>query len=184
MVIIGISGKKQSGKDEACKLITKWFAENQPHTNVHRVAFADALKSEVAKACGVTKEYLELHKKSFRLILQGWGTDWKRRLVKDTYWIEQYYRRTLTLPKEDVIITPDVRFLNEYNTLRDVGAYMWRVYRLPIEDITSFSDCHQSELELDKGRCEVKWNLEIDNNKNLQHLEQQINNELNKIITK
>lgn len=176
-MIIGISGKKQSGKDETYKLIVKWFKANRPTINVHRIAFADALKQEVARACGVTEDYLERNKESFRLILQGWGTDFKRRLVKDSYWIEKYYRKTLAIENnDDVIITPDVRFLNEYNTLKGVGAYLWRVDRWD-GDFIRINDPHPSEQELDKATFDATLI-----NETLQALEQQINNELNKII--
>lgn len=163
MRIIGIVGKKQSGKDEVCRIIKE-------HTflgSAIRIAFADPLKQEVATMLGITVPYLESHKEQFRLILQGYGTDYKRWQNK-RYWIDAWQREVefAARQKYAIVIAPDVRFINEAEMIKDMGGELWRVNRnrpMPV-------DYHQSENELDK----IKFDKIIDNNKDLIHLENQV----------
>lgn len=139
--IIGISGKKLSGKDTLCELIQK-------HADVKscRVAFADAVKEEVAKACNVTVCKVNTNKERFRPILQWWGTDFRRYYHGDNYWIIKAF---LTITEHvrqgaELVIIPDVRFLSEVEALREAKAHLIRISR----PITS-TDTHASETELD-----------------------------------
>lgn len=65
MYTIGLSGKKKSGKSTVANMIENCY----PVGSVVKLAFADALKQEVARACMVSLEYIETHKDNFRLIL-------------------------------------------------------------------------------------------------------------------
>jgi hypothetical protein len=139
--IIGISGKKQAGKDELCKALLK-------HAAVRgiRIAFADAVKEEVAKACGVTTIFVNTNKERFRPILQWWGTDFRRYYAGDNYWVEKAFEKitNAALLGHKLIIIPDVRFLSEAQPLTEGGAFMVRISR-PIQA----DDTHISETELD-----------------------------------
>ncbi len=161
MHVIGLSGKKASGKDEVCKAIKAIY----PNKFVERIAFADALKQEVAVATMRSIEYIEAHKDNFRLILQGWGTDFKRKLMGDDYWIRQFWNKASS-SKADIIVVPDVRFMNEFETLTNVGAHLWRINR----DFTS-RDSHPSEIDLDNV---TKWETEINNNGTLIKLRSEV----------
>jgi energy-coupling factor transporter ATP-binding protein EcfA2 len=126
--IIGLSGKKRSGKDT----LAGFLAQLMPHTVC--VAFADALKNEVAQATGFTREYMEEHKDNFRLILQGWGTDFRRKLCGEDYWIHRTveqinWLRRLPVPPALIIVT-DCRFKNEAETVRQLGGLMVRVVKI------------------------------------------------------
>jgi hypothetical protein len=144
MIIIGISGKKQSGKDTVCQImLDKFKAKGYPAV---RLGFADALKEEVAKGCGVTVNYIEQHKNNFRLILQGWGKDFRRDLISEDYWIVKLLDKVNNLPDNTYVIIPDVRLLNEFDTLKLCGATILRVER----DIPT-TDTHQSETDLDNA---------------------------------
>lgn len=141
ITIIGISGKKQAGKDTLCDLLIK--AADAKGT---RIAFADALKEEVARACGVTVEFINANKEMFRPILQWWGTDFRRKLKGETYWVDKAIVKISQAIKsgKDLIIIPDVRFRSEALTLLDLGAHVIRVSRPE-----QAGDTHASETELD-----------------------------------
>lgn len=139
MILIGIAGKKGSGKDEVFRCIKHRFPDS------HREAFADALKDEVCFAMHVTREYLELHKSNFRLILQGWGTDYRRKLHGNDYWIRAWKRRVVNSSAE-VVVVPDVRFLNEARLIHDSGGYLFKVIR---PGYSEGDDTHPSETDLD-----------------------------------
>ena len=141
--IIGLSGKKKSGKNTVSKIIS-----TLTNLSIRELAFADCLKEEVAKACGVNVDYLEAHKDNFRLILQGWGTDYKRKLVRDSYWCDKLATKLTKAIAEDIgiVIITDVRFINEYNFINEFGGALVRVSR----DNVISGDEHPSETALDK----------------------------------
>ena len=155
MILIGISGKKQSGKDEVCKMISELAV--QP---VQRLAFADALKEEVAKACGVTVAHIELNKTQFRPVLQWWGTDF-RRASNDKYWLDEWVKRGVNRPSDTILVAPDVRFKNEADLVRWLGGILIRVERK-----TTQHDSHLSETALD----EYKFDYTITNDSTLNNL--------------
>lgn len=141
-LLIGISGKKRSGKDTLCQSLLNRL------DNSVRVAFADQLKEEVAEACGVSLEYLEHHKANFRYILQGWGTEFRRQLTGLNYWIEQLDNCVAAWHLgSDFIIIPDVRFQNEHAYVKQNGGIMIRINR---PDMVS-TDTHPSETDLDSA---------------------------------
>lgn len=165
MIIIGISGKALSGKTTVAHNLTKLI--KGPTATI---AFADSLKDEVAKACGVTREYIELNKSVFRPILQWWGTDFRRNLCKKSYWIEKVMEKIVALPKDNIaIIIPDVRFINEAEWIEqfDTG-FLVQVIRPNVRILESK---HISETEMDSYKCEFI----IDNSTDLQNLLNQTN---------
>src|SRR6185369_9164711 len=110
LTVIGISGKKQSGKDTLAKHIA-----NLSTLPVTRLAFADALKEEVAKACGVAVQFVELNKEDFRPMLQWWGTDFRRKFNGDNYWVNKLLLKLNEYgnDKPEIVVIPDVRFQSE-----------------------------------------------------------------------
>lgn len=139
--IIGISGKKQAGKDTLCSAIREHYKGQS-----ERIAFADALKEEVAKATGVTLDFIEANKPHFRLLLQAWGTDFRRWNNGENYWVAQAFKKMLDLPYSvNLIVVPDVRFRSEADYIRECGGHIIRVTCFH----ESSSDGHQSEVELD-----------------------------------
>lgn len=163
MIIIGIHGKKGSGKDE-CYLAIKDFYEDK-ELSVERIAFGDALKREVSFNYRVSVDYIEQNKENFRLILQGHGTDYRRKLCGDTYWIKQVFN-SIRVSKADVVVIPDVRFTNEVLFVRQMKGYLWKVTR-PSSSI----DTHLSETELDTFD---KWDVEIKNDTTLKRFHTEV----------
>lgn len=138
ITIIGISGRKGSGKDAILDCVRVHFPD------VQRIAFADALKEEVCQKYMVKLEYLEQHKDNFRLILQGHGTDYRRKLFGDDYWIQRWLQR-VNQSEASLIVCPDVRFVNEVEIVKKLNGHLWRVER---PDLPA-TDNHMSECALD-----------------------------------
>lgn len=159
--IIGIIGRHRTpkglfsvhaGKDTVCG-----FLENElgkENFGVHRIAFADALKDEVCAAFGIDRDYLEAHKAIFRGLLQHWGTDVRRGLWSDDYWLQQWCNRanevyqSYQLFFKDSVLRPmlvitDVRFQNEIDFIRANHGQLVCVYRLSDEEIDA--PAHSSE---------------------------------------
>lgn len=139
--LIGISGRKRSGKDTVATLL-----DEHPDFGgkVERIGFADALKREVASACDVPVEFIEAMKDNFRLILQGWGTDFRRELCGQDYWLCKFKEQVAdtNLP---LVVVPDVRFKNEFDLIKAMGGFVVRVERPELQT----ADTHISETELD-----------------------------------
>ncbi len=164
MILIGIAGKKQSGKDCLYMAIHNLLR----HTHViARVAFADALKQEVCRGMLVDRAYLEAHKENFRLILQGWATDFRRKLCGDDYWINRWQEivKGIESTPNLVIVVPDVRFLNEASIIKKMGGTLIKIERRCRRE----EDKHKSETEMDS--CVADY--VIDNSDSIQHLIEQ-----------
>lgn len=138
MKLIGITGRKRSGKDTVADMIIKQLAPKV----VIKIGFADALKEEVAKATGKSRDFIETNKSHFRLILQGWGTDFRRELDGKNYWINKLGVKILALENVDMVIVPDVRFLNEAQFINEAGGMVIGVTRAGL-----IPDNHPSEQE-------------------------------------
>lgn len=170
MLIIGLAGSKKSGKSTAASIIAEECAKIHLRCNI--LAFADSLKQEVAKAAGVDIKFLEEHKDNFRLILQGWGTDFRRNLNGKDYWIKQWLNTALKFPDNSIVVCPDVRFKNELNILNELNAKVWRVVR-PSDSFEEL-DNHPSERDLDG--CSLSTLL---NNKGLPEFRELVKKEFN-----
>jgi len=150
-MLIAFSGKKQTGKDTAADIL----AENSPALHFQRLNFADAVYEELAialwpgckhdKSCLIERvRFMKDNKDNFRLLLQGWGTDYRRKMFGSMYWIDIYKRRLAAIPNDYVVLTTDVRFLNEAECIYQLGGVLIRMER-----VTWHDDIHQSEVELD-----------------------------------
>lgn len=140
MILIALSGRKRSGKDTVCEILKTLAAPRR----VARVAFADALKEEVAALLGVTLEEIETHKARYRGILQWWGTEWRRH-DNDRYWLDKARQKIEALRgSADIVVVTDARFPNEGDLIRSMGG---RVVR--IERGSQSLDPHPSETAMD-----------------------------------
>ena len=150
-MLIAFSGKKQTGKDTAAELL----AAASPKLQFQRLNFADAVYEELAiglwPSCCANKSflaakiaYMKANKQHFRLLLQGWGTDYRRALFGSNYWIDEYKKRLERISDRIVVVTTDVRFVNEAQCIATLGGILIR-----IERETGMIDTHKSETELD-----------------------------------
>ena len=113
MQIIAVAGKMRAGKDTFGEV----FLEHNP--SFIRVAFADPLKEEYAEANNITVEEVNINKDFHRQGLIDYGQF--RRDQEALYWVH----KAINIPGDKIIT--DVRFLNEFEVLKDLGAVMVRI---------------------------------------------------------
>lgn len=141
-MIIGISGKKRSGKDTVYELIR--MCKQSDGVNPIRAAFGDQIKEEVAGATGVDLDHIEEHKERFRPMLQWWGADFRRHYKGESYWLDKMLAKMETIAGREVLVITDVRYPNEAELVKRAGGIMLRVERE-----TGLKDAHSSENLLD-----------------------------------
>jgi len=117
--LIGITGFKRSGKDTVAQILVEL-------EGYVRLAFADALKQEVAAFLGISLDELERGKETWRSVLQLHGC--AARAVDSYHWIklveDKWYANC---PKRAVI--SDVRFENEAEWVHLLGGTILRTVR-------------------------------------------------------
>lgn len=153
MKIIGLSGKKQSGKTTVVNFLSSEIRKALPATSCSITNFADPLKQIIIK-CFVPNEWQWGEKqldceackaailpcgKTVREVLQIVGTDWFRGLYPDC-WVNAYRNN---LPWREIYLTTDARFPNEVKCIEDLGGIVIRLLRAPL------NDQHESETALD-----------------------------------
>jgi len=154
-LLLGFTGKKQAGKNYIANKVSDILTK-QGYTSVIEIAFADALKNEVCHAVGITRETLETNKEVFRPLLQWWGTEFRRNMFKETYWVDKVRERLKQDSKKNcAILITDVRFENEARLIEDFGGKLWRVVN-PDESLISKANIfsmstytHASETAID-----------------------------------
>ena len=161
-MVIGICGKKFSGKSTVARLLSE-------ATGYKVVSFADKLKDVCCVLSGCTRldledyhfkenklvpEYLEAYcgdadKPTFRAFLQHFGSEVMRG-INDNIWIDS------TLGNEcDNVIVSDVRFPNEAKAVKARGGIVIKVVRPDVKA----EDSHQSETLIDEIDADYTlWN--------------------------
>ena len=167
MKIIGISGKKGSGKDTFAQFL-KEELEKQLGKTVKVDSFAANLKYCCALISGqpdylFCNQDMKDRKAGFlnftnRELMQKFG-DLTRSLDKDI-WVKSLFNKYLYLdnPPEYLIIS-DARFKNEAEHIKKLDGILIRIESDRVKE-----DNHISEIELDNYS---KFDLEISNNKSL-----------------
>jgi phosphomevalonate kinase len=138
MIILGIAGKKQSGKDT----FADYIIQNARGIVVKR-SFSDELKNEVAHLLNISRQGIDQEKAYFRPFLQWYGTEWRRAKFGNDYWIKKLEEKVL-LSDADIIIIPDVRFANEVDWVRHMGGTVIKIERLGAVN----NDPHVSENQI------------------------------------
>jgi hypothetical protein len=160
-MIIGLVGKKGSGKDTIGAYLVKQYG-------FERKSFADPLKKSVAALFDIPfsdidklkldnkavisvsmgevypREELISTNMSFRRLLQRYGTEAHREIFGHDFWVDQ------TLPVRGyyhgrAIVVTDCRFTNESDRIKMLDGHIIKVIR---PDIVDPQDQHASELEL------------------------------------
>jgi hypothetical protein len=174
MVVIGIAGKKRSGKDTTAKTLIE--CAQQEHITATRRALADPVKEECASMLAPfmhpLKSYseivAEMHadetKEKYRPLLQFWGMF--RRESNQLYWIDKLRAWILRNCREEreIVVVPDVRFPNEVEMVKQLGGVVVNVTR-PFLDT---GDHHVSEVALEEFK---DWDYVVNNNSDLEGLE-------------
>jgi hypothetical protein len=185
-MIVGIGYKKRRGKDTGADALVR-------DLNFVKHGFSYALK-ELALAANpvvVTEpryenvrhghntleylvertgwEYAKDHYPEVRQFLQKLGTG-ARTVFGADFWVDQWqsYVKGLIEGTGADVVVPDVRYLNEAERLKEMGAFLIRINR-PI--LAGTHEDHESETQLDGFDG---WDVEIDNDAGVVDLERQI----------
>lgn len=181
-LIIGLTGAAGSGKDTAARIIVAGHS-------ACAYAFADPLRSMLAILIGYAIGYddtpenwltdRELKEReipvigaSGRRLMQTLGTEWGRKLINPSLWIDLMRARIADASEhprvargEVPIIITDVRFDNEAQLIRELGGEVW----LMLGRHQTVAD-HPSE----NGVSAHLVDRQIDNSGDLEHLRDQI----------
>ena len=141
-IIIGLAGKKRSGKTTAANHLLKLASEHglQPI----RIGFADTIKAEVAKIFGPCTDE---NKATIRPVYQAVGEAMKA-LHGEHVWVKRlqeswnHYRNH----GFNVLIIDDVRFPYEADIIKGMGGHVWRITR---PETDNHGDNHISESSVD-----------------------------------
>jgi len=175
--MIGIIGKKYSGKDTVADIICKL------HPDYIKLAFADTLKDTCMSLFGFTHDQVYNDKETIdsnwnitpREVLQFVGTELVRNNMNkllpdigDNFWIKTIdVKAKLAIQNGKKIIISDVRFENEVNYIKQNGGIIIKVTRPDIANFSNFAN-HVSE------QLETIPDFEIINNSTIADLENMI----------
>lgn len=169
--IIGVSGKKRHGKDTVGRLIcnSRPNVVTLAYADALKREVAEMIVSYVDKnpqqwsggviySPALVQKYIDLmnndqidpetgmaFKEQFRLVLQWWGTEFRRKMFGDDYWRRKLLERLNSLSEDTLAIVTDVRFPDEVTQIKHLGGIMVNVYRPGMDD----SSTHSSETALD-----------------------------------
>jgi len=145
--LIGVSGKKRSGKDT--------FANRLTEEGYKKYSLADPMKEAAKTIFGWSDRHMGGEKKekvdSFwdvtpREVLQKMGTDMFRDTFGTDIWLKSMERKINTYLPRNVVV-PDLRFPNEVAWVRRHGG---QVIRIDASERLSNDDEHASETALDE----------------------------------
>ena len=200
VIIFPISGQKRAGKDTISDYI-------KGQVMASRVSFADPVRDVCRAYFGWTEEWLlGKHKEdvdpywgiSPRQAMQYLGTEVGRVGIAENYpefksvtgdsiWIKRAKKNIRVKSSKEYIsnygkirafIIPDMRFLNEYDAMKEMENEGYKVITIGVRRDGLPSDSHASETEI--RYCVEKCDFIIDNNKEISDLEDSVD----EIITK
>lgn len=154
--IIGLAGRKQSGKTSAAQYLEK--------SGFVRLSFAEPMRKmldalllsygysqrEIERMLTIDKEVLlgEIEQ-SPRHLLQTLGTEWGRNCINPDLWL-LVARQKILHADSDYIVFDDVRFENEAAMIRDLGGLIIHIDRGEL-----LSDFHASEAGIDDHEADA-----------------------------
>jgi len=177
-MIIGLSGKKGSGKNQ----VAEYFGQILGWRNVNIIAFADPIKEIAVKYMGVDKNIawgtqeekestytawswedippskrsnynVTTNRLTVRQLLQYIGTELFRQNIADDFWVKSCFNQIHNYgDKYRHHIITDVRFPNEANEIKELGGKVVRLWRGG--DI-QVDDKHASETALNNEDCKI-----------------------------
>jgi hypothetical protein len=152
MHLVGIIGKKGSGKSECSKVLCEKY-------NFQRISFADKLKQTVSYLFDIPLNFLydpklketydDRWEKTYREIMQLFGTE-VGRCIYDNIWIYHTEKQILQFSQMKFVID-DVRFKNEAKLIKNYNGLLLRIIRPTMKGEVDFhkSETEQDEIEVD-----------------------------------
>jgi hypothetical protein len=151
-MIIGLAGKKQSGKSTVANYLIDVF-------DFHEISWAYPLKEVIGRQLfGLPDEVLygdspkreEIHPTwgmSGRQILQKVGTDLFRNNFDENFWVKVGLSRIMEQQaRKNHVVVSDCRFPNELEAIKQFGGFTCKIQKVGQET----GDEHESERALDK----------------------------------
>lgn len=151
MKTIGLAGLKRSGKDTVADFLVQEYGFT-------KLAFADPMKDiiraldpyistngiRLSDTESSDEDDLKATYPEYRRLLQRIGTEAIREnpLFGESFWINLLLKQ---MRGEGNYVVSDVRFLDEYTAMKNVGAQIWRIDR---PNCDSSNDTHRSETEM------------------------------------
>lgn len=148
-MLIGLAGAAGAGKGSVANVLVREHGFSE-------IAFADPLYEAVSailqvpvghlKDRSVKEEAVDWVGKSPRELLQLLGTEFGRKMISESIWVDAGMRRAASLRRygEDVVIT-DVRFDNEAEAILEAGGVVWEVTRRTPSCLRGTAAKHESE---------------------------------------
>lgn len=169
-MIIGICGRQGSGKDTTADIINRLT-----NNRFSKRRFSEPLKECAGIILGVPaslfedrkfkESYIDKFDMTVREFLQRFGTEGVRQGVHPNVWVEALFNN---YTGQDWIV-PDVRFVNEADSIKSRGGILIKTIR------RTKADSHLSEVELDV----ILPDYEIDNTGSFFDLEFNVKKVLN-----
>ena len=162
--IIGLSGRKRSGKSTAADIIMDLMKGDSI-----RISLATPIKIDIQGLMGVPID--DTNKEIIRPVLQAYGESMKELFGSD-YWVKRADRTWRQYaPFTTVMVCDDIRFPLEAEWIRSLGGIVVKVKRPGFEDS---SDNHVSETAIDS----IKPDYIIDNDSTHHQLKTNVTNML------
>ena len=157
-MIIGLCGYAQSGKDTVAEYLIE-------HYGYRRVAFADQLRLALynlnplvtvgdmmgvplqTAVDGLGWESVKVGSPDVRRLLQRMGTEVGRQMWGEDFWVNQAMKN---VTKFDKVVFTDVRYPNEYRSIKQREGTVWRVERPGVGAVNN----HASETAMDSIRVD------------------------------
>jgi deoxynucleotide monophosphate kinase, putative len=149
-MIIALTGKAGAGKDYAAAKLAMML----PHygINCHTNSFAAPIY-RMLEALGVDINYYAKRENkeavipglgvSLRHLLQTLGTEWGRKLVKESIWVDCMVEHYSNIPKDDCLIITDCRFPDEAAWVQSMQGKIIRITAIVQRHSTATK--HESE---------------------------------------
>lgn len=155
--LIAFAGLARSGKDTAAQVAMRTI----PNTTL--LSFADPIRAAIKAMFGIDmyddywierkEEVVPWIGKSPRQLMQTLGTEWGRTHVHEEIWVRTLARRAAIeyAKGQDYVVICDLRFPNEHEWLRSVGA---RIVHLRRPSNVVVTNGHESEQNLPRKEGE------------------------------
>ena len=178
--IIGLVGRAGAGKDTIAHILSEAVGHvpvafaDALRTEISQAFCIDArslmnrytkeIKSQALAICRCTDSRFvhrmanlgesTLLPRSPRQIMQWWGTEYRRQVDSEIYWVERLQDTIDSMLRTGIkkIAVTDVRFENEAELIHLVFGTLWKVVRLQADQV---SVSHISESEQDRIVCDV-----------------------------
>lgn len=176
-MVIGVSGKKRSGKDTVSEYMSRTFG-------FHQMAFANPIKEALKHLFCLSDTQVHGDQKETpdpfwnvtpRELMQKFGTDIMRNhassLIPEIgphFWTTRlkYEYETRFEPFGTPVVISDVRFPNECQLIKNMGGFIIYVHRPSLHS----TDTHSSETSVSQQDADFI----IENNQDLSHLYREV----------